>query len=95
MNHDALIAWASLYIAVGSMALLCASLAAVLTMHEIRAGAWRPPLTTRLDVALALPKIWLRWQKNYLLGAPVIAAVALAFAYHVGLDAFWNVEPTG
>jgi hypothetical protein len=95
MNHDALIAWTSLYIAVGSMALLCAALAMMLTIHEIRARVWRPPLATKVDLALAIPKLWLRWQKNYLLGAPVIAAVALAFAHHVGFEVFWNIEPRG
>lgn len=95
MNHDAVIAWTSLYIAVGSMALLSASLAAIVTIHETRVGTWRPPAATRLDIALALPRFWLRWQKNYLLGAPVIAVVALAFASHVGFGVFWNIEPTG
>jgi hypothetical protein len=94
MNHDALIAWTSLYIAVGSMALLCAILAVILTVHEIRVGVLRPSLATRVDIALALPKLWLQWQKNYLLGAPVILAVAVAFAHHVGFQTFWNIEPT-
>ncbi|MGE4404373.1 hypothetical protein [Pseudomonas sp.] len=94
MNHEALIAWTSLYIAVGSMALICAVLALVATAHEIRAGAWRPALATRIDIALALPKVWLRWQRNYLRGAPVIVMIALAFANHVGFDVFWNIEPT-
>lgn len=95
MNPEALIAWTSLYIAVGSMALICAALAAITTVYELRAGAWRPALATRLDVALALPKVWLRWQKNYLRGAPVIALIALAFANHVGFEIFWNIEPIG
>jgi hypothetical protein len=95
MNPDALIAWTSLYIAVGSMALICAALSVIVTAHELRAGAWRPALRTRLDIALALPKIWLRWQKNYFHGAPVIALIALAFANHIGLEVFWNIEPIG
>ena len=95
MNHDALIAWTALYIAVGSMALICAVLAVGVTVHELRAGAWRPALVTRLDVALALPKVWLRWQRNYLFGTPVIAMIAVAYANHVGFDLFWNIEPTG
>jgi hypothetical protein len=95
MSHDAAIAWTALYIGVGSMALICATLAMAVTVHELRAGAWRPALATRLDVALALPKIWLRWHRNYLLGAPVIAVVAIAFANHVGFEVFWNIEPIG
>lgn len=95
MNHDAVIAWTALYIAVGSMALICAILAMALTAHELRSGAWRPALLTHMDVALALPKIWLRWQRNYLLGAPVIGLVALAFANSIGFEVFWNIEAMG
>lgn len=95
MNHEAVVAWTALYIGVGSMALICAVLAVAVTVHELRAGAWRPALSTRLDVALALPKVWLRWQRNYLLGAPVIALIALSFANHVGFHVFWNIEPIG
>lgn len=95
MNPDALIAWTSLYIAVGSMALICAVLSVIVTTCELRAAAWRPALRTRLDIALALPKIWLRWQKNYFYGAPVIALIALAFANHIGFEVFWNIEPIG
>jgi hypothetical protein len=95
MSPDALIAWTSLYIAVGSMAIICAALSVVVTIHELRAGTWRPALRTRLDIALALPKIWLRWQKNYLHGAPVVALIALAFANHIGFEVLWNIEPIG
>ncbi|MCJ2180085.1 hypothetical protein B2G71_19525 [Novosphingobium sp. PC22D] len=95
MNQAALIAWTSLYIAVGCMALICGALAAVATFLDLFQGKWRPSFATRLDIALALPKIWLRWQRNYLLGTPVIAFIALYFAYHVGFDVFWNIEPTG
>jgi hypothetical protein len=95
MNYDGLIAWTTLYIAVGSMALICAWLAVIVTVFEIRAGSWRPSLETRLDIAFAVPKIRSRWQRNYLRGAPVIILVALAFANHVGLEAFWNIEASG
>jgi hypothetical protein len=40
---------------------------------------------------LLLPKIWLRWQVNYLRGAPVILAVALYYAWHIGFGVFWDL----
>lgn len=91
MKHEAPIAWTSLYIAVGAMALICAVLAVVVTVHDWQSRAWRPKLATKLDAALLLPKVWLRWQINYLKGAPVILAVALYFASDVGFDVFWDL----
>lgn len=95
MNPDALVAWTALYIAVGCLALICALLAAVVTVQEIGSGNWRPASGSRLQVALLLPRIWLRWQRNYLLGTPVILAIARAFAWYLGFDVLWHVEPTG
>jgi len=91
MKHEALIAWTSLYIAVGMMAALCASLAVVGTIADWRSKRWRPSLDSRLDRVLLLPKVWLRWQLNYLRGAPVILAVALYYASHVGFGVFWDL----
>ena len=91
MKHDALIAWTSLYIAVGAMAAICAVLAAITTVDDWRSRRWEPKLETTVDAALLLPKLWLRWQVNYLKGAPVIIAIALYYASHVGFDAFWNL----
>lgn len=91
MKYEAFIAWTSLYIAVGSMGLICAGLAVVVTVHDWKSRTWRPKLTTKLDAALLLPKVWLRWQLNYLKGAPVILVVALYFASDVGLRVFWNI----
>lgn len=91
MKHEALIAWTSLYIAVGAMALICAVLAVVVTVHDWQSRTWRPKLATKLDAALLLPKVWLRWQINYLKGAPVILAVALYFASDVGFHVFWDI----
>lgn len=76
------------------MALLCSALALAVTLHELGAGDWRPALATRFDLLLALPKVWLRWQRNYLFGAPVIAIIAIAFANHVGFEVFWDIEPS-
>lgn len=94
MNPEAIIAWTALYIAVGACALICAALAIVVTIHELVAQKWRPRFQTKADWLLAAPKVWLRWQRNYLLGAPVILAIALGFVCHTGFDKFWNIEPT-
>lgn len=91
MKHEALIAWTSLYIAVGLMALLCAGLAFIVTMAELRSGRWRPECTTGTQKALFLPRIWLRWQLNYLLGTPVILTISIYFASHVGISKFWEI----
>lgn len=91
MKHEALIAWTSLYIAVGLMALLCAGLSFIVTMMELQSGRWQPECTTGMQKALLLPRIWLRWQLNYLLGAPVILSISIYFAWHVGFWKFWDV----
>jgi len=91
MKHDALIAWTSLYIAVGIMALICAVLAILATADDWRTGRWRPPLASRWDGFLFIPKVWLRWQINYLKGAPVILAICLYYAGSVGFSVFWNL----
>ncbi|MEL7219648.1 MAG: hypothetical protein AAGK01_14630 [Pseudomonadota bacterium] len=91
MKHQAMIAWTSLYIAVGIMALICAVVSALVTANDWRTGQWRPPLDTSLDKTLVLPKLWLRWQLNYLSGAPVILAIAVYYASHVGFSLFWDL----
>lgn len=80
----ALETWTTLYLAVGICAALCATIAAIATTQEVWAGTWRPALVTRQDKALALPRLWLRWQIKYLTGAPVILAIALLYAQHLG-----------
>lgn len=91
LKQEALIAWLSLYIAVGTMALICAVIAMIATFDEYRAQRWRPAGKTALDKALLLPKICLRWQINYLKGAPVIIAISLYYASSIGFSVFWNV----
>lgn len=89
MKHEALIAWTSLYFAVGTMALLCATLAAIATIVDVRSGRWTLSTASRVDKALLLPRLWLRWQVNYLRGAPVILAIAIYYASHLGFYTFW------
>lgn len=91
MKHEALLAWTSLYIAVGIMALICAVLSVIVTADDWRTGRWRPALETGLDKTLLLPKLWLRWQLNYLRGAPVICAIAIYYASDVGFSVFWDL----
>ena len=54
-------------------------------------GRWRPTHQTGLQKALVIPKLWLRWQLNYLKGAPVILAISVYYAWHVGFSVFWDV----
>lgn len=91
MKTEALIAWTSLYIAVGIMALICAVLSLIVTVTDWRTGQWRPPLKTGLDKTLVLPKLWLRWQLNYLRGTPVIVIIVFYYASHVGFSVFWDL----
>jgi len=79
-------AWTSLYLAVSLCASLCATLALGATMYELYVGAWRPSLRSKGDVALALPRIWMHYQLKYLTGAPVILAIALLYANHLGFS---------
>ena len=81
MKQEALIAWTSLYIGVGMMALICAVLAIVVTADDWRSGRWRP-------IQLAgkmLPVL------NYLKGAPVILAISVYYAWATGFSVFWDV----
>lgn len=91
MKPEALIAWTSLYIAVGIMALFCAVLAVAVTADDWRTGRWRPALASHIDKTLLLPKIWLRWQINYLKGAPIILVIAIYYAWSVGFSVFWDL----
>lgn len=91
MKQEALIAWTSLYIGVGMMALICAVLAIVVTADDWRSGRWRPAHQTGIQKALVIPKLWLRWQLNYLKGAPVILAISVYYAWATGFSVFWNV----
>ena len=43
------------------------------------------------DRAFALPRLWLRWQSNYLAGAPAVIAIALYYAGYIGFDTLGNV----
>lgn len=91
MKHEALVAWTSLYVAVGIMAVICAVLALAVTANDWWTGRWRPSLVSSLDKTLLVAKLWLRWQVNYLKGMPVILAIALYYAWSVGFSVFWDL----
>lgn len=86
MSEAALSAWVSLYLAVGLLSGICALLALLQTTYDIRVRQLRPPCRTWGDLLLFIPRLWLRWQIHYLKGAPVILAVALGYAWHLGFD---------
>lgn len=91
MNSAAFDAWISLYAAVGLLVFICAFAASVQTAHEIITGAWRPKPSSFCGNLLIAPKIWLRWQINYLRGFPAILAIAFLFAWHLDFDLLGNV----
>lgn len=91
MKHEALIAWTSLYIAVGIMALICASLSVIVTIDDWRTGRWAPARSSARDKVMLIPKLWLHWQANYLAGTPVILAICLYYASSIGFSVFWAI----
>lgn len=72
--------WFALYIAAG----LCCAFAAVLSIATIVAQLYREQAWSKLasvrGVILFVPKTWWRWQKLYLLSAPVTLAIVGSFA---------------
>ena len=91
MNSAAFDAWISLYAAVGLLVAMCTIAASVQTAHEIITGAWRPEPSACFGNLLIVPKVWLRWQINYLRGFPAILAIALIFAWHLDFDLLGSV----
>jgi hypothetical protein len=86
MSASELQTWVSLYLAVGICAGICAVLAAAVTACELWRGIWRPACATSGDWALALPRLWLHWQRRYLTGMPVILGIALLYAHDLGFS---------
>lgn len=84
-------AWISLYAGVGLLVAICAVSAIVKTVHEYRSGARTLATTTVTDKLLAAPRLWVRWQLNYLQGAPAILAIAMLYAHHLGFGTLVDV----
>lgn len=84
-------AWLSLYLGVAILAALTAVMAVAKTVYEVRTQAIEIELTTWRGRVLLLPRLWLRWQLNYLQGTPVILAIAIFYAHHLGFDVLGDV----
>lgn len=84
-------AWVSLYAAVGLLVAMCAVFAVIKTAHDYRSGTRTLATTTVMDKVLAAPRVWVRWQLNYLLGAPAILSIASFYAYHLGFATLVDV----
>lgn len=84
-------AWVSLYAAVGLLVAMCAVFAVIKTAHDYRSGTRTLATTTVMDKVLAAPRVWVRWQLNYLLGAPAILAIATLYAHHLGFATLVDV----
>lgn len=84
-------AWLSLYAGVAVLVVLTAVLATGKTIYEVASGRRPLPFSSGRDKVLALPKLWLRWQLNYLQGAPVILMTALLYANHIGFGVLGDV----
>ncbi len=91
MPQATLQAWLSLYAAVGVMVAMCAVFAVIKTAHDYRTGTSKLPTASTLDKALVLPRLWVRWQLNYLLGAPALLGIAIYFAHHLGFATLVDV----
>ena len=91
MPQATLDAWISLYAAVGLLVALCAIIAVIKTVHDYRSGTRTLATTTVMDKVLAAPRVWVRWQLNYLLGAPAILAIAMLYANYLGFATLVDV----
>lgn len=40
---------------------------------------------------LVLPRVWVRWQINYLQGAPAVLCIAIYFAHYLGFETLVDV----
>lgn len=84
-------AWISLYAAVGLLVAMCAVFAVIKTAHDYRTGTKTLATATVMDKVLVAPRVWVRWQLNYLLGAPAILMIAVLYANHLGFATLVDV----
>jgi hypothetical protein len=84
-------AWLSLYLAVGILAAMTAVLAVAKTVFDVRSNQVGFEVASWRGRALLLPRLWLRWQLNYLQGTPTILAIAMFYAHHLGFEVLGNV----
>lgn len=91
MPPETMTAWINLYAATFVLALLCGTIALIATAAEIFAGTIALPTKRYRDQAMLLPRIWFRWQLNYLRGTPVLLLIAFLYAQHLGFETLGNV----
>ena len=72
--------WTALYVATAIWCLIAVGMSVPMTLWQATRGAYPISLSSRADVALALPRLWWRWQKLYLTGTPVVLLIVIAFA---------------
>lgn len=84
-------AWLALYTGVGVMVGFCSLLAFAKTIYDLRVGALVLEFGDWKGRGLALPKLWWRWQVNYLSGTPVIFLTAILFADYLGFARLLDV----
>ena len=80
MSHTEILNWAAIYAATA----VCCTIASIVSIGSLAVEVWRERAwtattdwTSRL---LFVPKLWLRWQRRYLLSTPVTLAVVGWFA---------------
>ncbi len=88
MRPETIHAWLSLYTAVAILAGMCSLLSAIRMGWELKTGAYTIKTGSRTELALALPKLWLRFNVLYLTGLPAVAFVAVSYIYYIGIGTF-------
>lgn len=84
-------AWLALYTGVGVMVALCSVLAVAKTIYDLHVGILVVEFRDWKGRALALPRLWLSWQINYLSGTPVILLTGILFADYLGVATLLDV----
>ena len=91
MPQATLDAWISLYASVGLIFAMCAIIAVIKTIHDYPSGAETLATNTVMNKVLAALRFRVRWQLNYLLGAPAILGIAIYYAHYLGFDTLVDV----
>jgi hypothetical protein len=84
-------AWLALYLGVAILAGVTALMAVAKTVYDVRTRAVMVDVATWRGRVLLVPRLWLRWQLNYLQGTPTILAIAVFYAHHLGFEVLGNV----
>ena len=80
MSKNEIANWMAIYAAAGLCCAIAFTLAVVTVGLEFhRERGWTGPHTWR-SALVFVPKLWWRWQKRYLVGAPATLAIVAWFA---------------